>query len=467
MKDYYSFARTSIGFSHISSKKPCQDYSATFENDIASVIVISDGHGSNNFIRSDRGSKFACDVAVDAVIGFLQSLNLDNLENEFLRDDIVTQLCKYILLRWNSLVDEDATSNPFTEEDVEKVADKYKQRYLNGEAVEHAYGCTLILVIVTRDFCLAIRNGDGQCVAIDREGRFTTPIPWNDNCEFNVTTSLCDSEAIDNFRYYYSTDLPAAIFIGSDGVDDSYTSVEELYNLYRNICLHALNNGTETVAEQVEQLLPEITRRGSTDDVSIAGLINPAVLEDTRTAMEIALELHQMQMVEARKEQKKRIIIRDIKVAEKRKAKAIEQRNAVLKKFHGFKESQTGFLEQISIFRKKADACGESMTSLSQDEKQLADIINETDSEIARLRNELLALIGQTEASGVSDSDASLLAEPADVAVTEIDGLLDGNENVGVQPETDNTSEEQTAEPVIIPQEEVVETVEDDTTASE
>lgn len=467
MKDYYSFARTSIGFSHISSQKPCQDYSATFENDIASVIVVSDGHGSNNFTRSDRGSKFACDVAIDAVNKFLQSLNLNDLENEFLRDNIVSQLCKYILLRWNSLVDEDATSNPFTEEEVEKVTDKYKQRYLHGEAVEHAYGCTLILVIITQDFCLAIRNGDGQCVAVDREGCFTTPIPWNDNCEFNVTTSLCDSEAIDNFRYYYSTDLPAAIFAGSDGVDDSYTSVDELYNLYRNICLNALNDGPEAVAEQVEQLLPEITRRGSTDDVSIAGLINPAILKDARTAMEIALELHQIQVAEARKEQQKRIIIRDIKVAEKKKAKAIEQRREVLKKLHGFKESQTGFLEQISIFRKQADACGESMTSLSQDEKQLTDIINGADSEIARLRNELLALTGQTEASGMPDSNASMLVEPSDLAVTEIDGLLDCDEEVAVKPETDDTSEEQIVENAAIPEEDAVPPAEDDTSAPE
>lgn len=183
--------------------------------------------------------------------------------------------------------------------------------------------------------------------------------------------------------------------------------------------------------------------------------------------MEIALELHQMQMAEARKEQQKRIIIRDIKVAEKKKAKAIEQRRAVLKKLHSFKESQTGFLEQISIFRKQADACGESMTSLSHDEKQLTDIINGADSEIVRLRNELLALTGQTEASGMPDSNASMLVEPADVAVTEIDGLLDCDEEVTVKPETDNTSEEQTAEPVVILQGEVEEPAEDDTAAPE
>lgn len=446
MKDYYSFARTSIGFSHISSKKPCQDYSIQFQNDVASVIVVSDGHGSSNFTRSDRGSRFACEVTLEAVNEFLRDLNLNKLENDFLRDDVVTQLCKYILLRWNTRIEEDISNCPFTEEEVEKVADKYKARYLNGDAVEHAYGCTLIFGIITPDFFLAVRNGDGQCVTVNREGGFATPIPWNDNCEFNVTTSLCDQEAIENFRYYYSTNLPAAVFIGSDGVDDSYTSVEELYNLYRNVCLKALNDGVDGVADYVQQLLPEITKRGSTDDVSIAGLINPSILEETQTAMEIAIELRQMQLAEARREQQKRIIIRDIKVAEKKRAKAIAQREDVRQKLHGMQASQASFLEQISIFRRKADDCGERMSLLVQDEKQLADIINGADSDIARLKSELLALEGESTAANIADSRAPLTVEPVEEAVPEIDGLSDCDEPVAVEPETEDVPVEQDVE---------------------
>lgn len=438
MKDYYSFARTSIGFSHISSQKPCQDYSLQFQNDVASVIVVSDGHGSSNFTRSDRGSKFACEVTIEAVNKFLQDLNLNKLENDFFRDDVVTQLCKYILLQWNNRVDEDASNCPFTEEEIEKVADKYKTRYLNGDAVEHAYGCTLIFVIVTRDFCLAVRNGDGQCVTVGCDGGFATPIPWNDNCEFNVTTSLCDYEAIENFRYYYSTNLPAAVFIGSDGVDDSYTSVEELYNLYRYICLKALNDGVDKVEDYVEKLLPEITKRGSTDDVSIAGLINPPVLEGAQTAMEIAIELRRMQLAEVRREQQKRIIIRDIKVAEKKKAKAVAQRQDVRQKLQGMQASQTSILEQIPAFRRKADACGECMYSLVQDEKNLTDFINGADSDIARLNSELLALEGETESANVADFRAPLTVESVEKAVLEIDGLSDCDEPVAVEPETED-----------------------------
>ena len=57
MKDYYSFARTSIGFSHISSKKPCQDYSLQFQNDVASVLIIKHKAGILNRTQAENRGK--------------------------------------------------------------------------------------------------------------------------------------------------------------------------------------------------------------------------------------------------------------------------------------------------------------------------------------------------------------------------------------------------------------------------
>lgn len=436
MKDYYSFACTSIGFSHISSKKPCQDYSLHFQNDTASVIIVSDGHGSSNFTRSDRGSKFACEVSAEAVNEFLRDIDVCNLEDESLRDSVVAQLCKYILLKWNQRIDEDVSIHPFTEDEVEKVADKYRTKYLHREAVEHAYGCTLLIAIITKDYYLAIRNGDGQCVSVDRSGCFCTPIPWNDNCEFNVTTSLCDNEAIENFRYYYSSDLPAAIFIGSDGVDDSYSSIEELYNLYRNICLKALHEGTDVIPEYLEMLLPEITKRGSTDDVSIAGLINTSSLTDAQTTMEIAIELREHQMEEARRAQQKRILLRDIKMAEKKRSKAIAQRQEVRQQLQSLKGNRASILEQISIFRHKAVDYAKRISALVLDESQFTDVIAGADSEITRLTNELLALDEVKKATNVTDAGSSMAIEVVDEAVSSIDCLSGHEADTAIEPET-------------------------------
>lgn len=435
MKDYYSFAQTSIGFSHIAAQKVCQDCSMYDSSDDFSVIVVSDGHGSDNFTRSDRGSRFACEVALEAVQSFVQDLNLANLDNDFLRDDVVTQLCKYILLRWNARVDADAAADPFTEAEVEKVSDKYRTRYLKGEQMEHAYGATLILVILTRDFCLAIRNGDGQCVTVDRTGGFATPIPWNENCEFNVTTSLCDHEAIENFRFFYTTQLPAAVFIGSDGVDDSYASVEELYNLYRNICLKALNDGVETVEGYVGALLPELTRRGSADDVSIAGALNLQLLEEAKTPMEVALEVRQMRLEEERREQQLRILARDIKMAEKKRAKILAQRLEVQQKMQGVQASKRNFLEQILAFKRRADACEENMAELTADEKQLTDLIGDVDNEIAQLKEKLLTMNQQIQAAGKMDTREPVEVPSAQRAAEQIEEIPCSETQAAAEPE--------------------------------
>lgn len=408
MKDYYSFACTHLGFSHLSSKKPCQDYSMHMTGDDWSVAIVSDGHGSANFTRSDRGSRFACEATRDALQEFLREVNPEDLRNPATRDGIVIQLCKNILLRWNTRVDADVSDNPFTPEEVEKVADKYKNRYLNGDAVEHAYGATLIVAIVTKDFFLAIRNGDGQCVAADREGVFTTPIPWNDNCEFNVTTSLCDHEAIDNFRYCYSTELPAAVFVGSDGVDDSYTSVEELFHLYRSLCLRALDEGVETTEEYVAMLLPEITRRGSTDDVSISGLINVQMLQGARTAMEYAREQRQLRLAEEKRQQQRRILERDIKIAQKKRQKAQEQIRLVQEKIRRLNVDRSGYQKKLSQYMERLDAFDRDEPTLQESEAYYEGVIREADQKIQQLflqQQELQSQSVRKPANGFFDAE--------------------------------------------------------------
>lgn len=117
-----------------------------------------------------------------------------------------------------------------------------------------------------------IHIGDGKCVELLENGTLCEPIPWDEACEQNITTSICDSDAIEEFRYVIQKDFPAAIFIGSDGIDDSYSSEMELHELYRNIFIVFAEHSTEVGNNEVRDYLPKITRRGSGDDVSIAAL---------------------------------------------------------------------------------------------------------------------------------------------------------------------------------------------------
>ena len=101
-------------------------------------------------------------------------------------------------------------------------------------------------LLVTDEYSFGLQIGDGKCVYIDADGKFSEPIPWDENCQLNVTTSICDSDAIDEFRYFVTENTPTAVFIGSDGIDDSYASDEELYALYRSILKIFIENGLVT-----------------------------------------------------------------------------------------------------------------------------------------------------------------------------------------------------------------------------
>lgn len=408
MKEWVSFAHTSIGFSHIASNKVCQDYSRHHQDDTAVIAVVSDGHGSDNFTRSDRGSKYACDSAIEAVTEFLHEVDKSQLEDDSQRDSIVTQLCKNIILRWNERVEADASNQPFTEGEVEKVKEKYRVRYLNGTSVEHAYGCTLLIAIVTESFCLFIRNGDGECVTIDNNGELTTPIPWNENCEVNVTTSLCDDEAIKDFRYYYSSILPLAVFIGSDGVDNSYAAESELLHLYRVLCLKIVNDGPKLTIDFVKELLPELTKRGSADDVSIAGVFNAASLQNVKLVLEAAVESRRLRLEQENIKLQKRIIEKDIKVAERDRSRASERLLNIQKRRDEVENHRTSIFEQLSIFKKKADDLQEQSSSLRQEEDEIMDIVKKADEEIENLKRKLLDLDHVTEAESIPDAHEEL-----------------------------------------------------------
>ena len=187
------------------------------------------------------------------------------------------QLAKNILAKWYTAVDADLEKYPFSEEELSKVSDKYKKRYLSGQRQEKAYGTTLIAVCQTREYWFGIQIGDGKCVCISQDGSMHEPIPWDEDCQENITTSICDSEAIDEFRYCYMNECPAATLIGTDGIDDSYANTEELYVLYRSILAIFAEHGRETGESEIQAFLPGLSRKGSGDDVSIAGIVSASL----------------------------------------------------------------------------------------------------------------------------------------------------------------------------------------------
>ena len=309
----FAFSATETGYNHTRINKVCEDASDFYDDEKMHICVVADGHGSDNYPRTEFGSKFAVDAAIKNVIEFVNTAEksqvINDAENNFER---MNQLAKSILRSWYESVEEDYNKKPFTEKELEKVSDKYKNRYLSENIeerkVEKAYGCTLIIYVITDDYSFGMQIGDGKCVLIDENGQFLEPIPWDDDCQLNVTTSICDDDAIDEFRFYISDKMPTAVFIGSDGIDDSYANEEELYALYRSILKICIEHGDEVGKSEIREYLPVLTKRGSGDDVSMGLRINQKRAKSISLVFEMQIEVFKLTEELQDKKRKKDIV---------------------------------------------------------------------------------------------------------------------------------------------------------------
>jgi hypothetical protein len=255
---YRAFAYSATGDNHLKQNKVCQDYSIHHQDEKITIVTVADGHGSKAHFRSDRGARFACESAVKCIKTFCQR----NAKVSFpkLALSIVSEWKKQVMHDWNSTVPE--------------LCEEKTHLSMNPP---HIYGTTLIAAVVTKSFWFGLQIGDGKCIALCKDGSVSQPIPWDEDCYLNVTTSLCDSGAERRFRFFHSRELPAAVFIGTDGVDNSYPVYENethLSALYHTIAQNFTQEGFKNGSKQLAEFLPVLTKKGSGDDVSIAGFIN-------------------------------------------------------------------------------------------------------------------------------------------------------------------------------------------------
>jgi hypothetical protein len=292
------------------------------------------------------------------------------------------------------------------------VSEEAKKRYLRGDRTEEAYGTTLLAVCVTNNYWFGIHQGDGKCVCIDRDGKCREPIPWDERCFLNMTTSLCDKDAIDRFRYYFSTELPAAVFVGTDGVDDSYSG-EDLHALYRETCSAFYENGFDGGVQEIEVSLPIITEKASKDDISIAGIIDMEYLPTLIS-----------------------ILFPDRYKAHEEMA-ATAQKDKTAKTAETTETAETAETEETAGSADKespTEAAVEGETQIEAEEDAESEAESASEEEAAEVEEAQSNVIAEVEADGESDDDAAGL----DVA--------DSEDNVESQDDVPESEEDAEAE---------------------
>lgn len=292
----YAFNITERGFLHIKKDIPCEDSSGCFEDDDNryAIAVVADGHGDPACFRADRGSKFAVKACIDSLRGFAETILESKQEDEsssFIEklsygksaESTMRQLTNSIISRWGELVSDDLANNPCTETELLMAGDM-AELYRKGNKLLHIYGTTLIAALLVNDYLILIQQGDGRCDVFYEDGTVNQPIPWDDRCFENETTSLCDSDVVTSIRHCIisvKNNKPIACFLSSDGVEDSFINepMDGVHTFNRGLCAMFFTAGQERFLEELHSILPGFSESGSGDDVSVAGIFNVEKIE--------------------------------------------------------------------------------------------------------------------------------------------------------------------------------------------
>lgn len=247
----YVHNQTVKGASHADAGKECQDASLSWTDDELAIIVVSDGHSGEKHCNSATGAALACQITKDHLREFCS--NVDHEWQAHKPADTIKRLSASILAEWTHEIAE-----------LEEAADVV------------SYGCTLIAYAQTKYFWLALQIGDGRCVMQNRADEWIQPVPWDDRCFLNMTTSLCDENAANEFRIAYGDveSIPNAVFLCSDGIDGTFGIGELLYGFYTNIIKSIDDDGMENVVSQLPEVLSHYSKTVSRDDMSIAFVLN-------------------------------------------------------------------------------------------------------------------------------------------------------------------------------------------------
>jgi len=272
------FTATSIGASHLADGLPCQDAVTgrptpwTGRLHPLLVAAVADGHGHPIHFRSDRGARFAVEVACEVGLGLAD--RLDALSGT----EVVTlgheRLAPAIVEGWRSMVGGDVEREPLP------VA-----RGLGGTV---AYGSTLVVVVAGSRWVLIGQIGDGDVVATAPDGRTWAPVAADPEIVGPRTTSLCQPDPLRSFRIAVidRAQWPLlAVTLATDGFGNAQDQDPWQPGFGADLATLIRERGAEWVGRALPSWAERCaSTRGSGDDVTLAVLVLRPVAGPTPTA---------------------------------------------------------------------------------------------------------------------------------------------------------------------------------------
>ena len=419
---YDLFCKSVQGAGHIKNGKPREDYGIKRESELCKVFALGDGHGDSNCPRSELGSRYICEIAAEELVRFANDLSEHGWNSKLFDhaevDKLIKQLVTSIFGKWSCQVNDDFLQNPLTEKE-ETEAAEYIERYKKGERIEHAYGTTFIAGLMTDEYLLLLQQGDGRCVVFNQDGSVSQPIPWDNRCFANVTTSVCDIDAVQSCRYHVidlSQNRAIACIAGSDGVEDSFpSSMDKMHAYYRSILKIACEGGVEALENHLDLTLPSLSENGSSDDITICGVIDTELFAEKLDIMAIENEI---------------ITLRDkISSAQERIDSMTNKLNFLRMKYETVMHEYNEVSERYSAFMEEYESIQKDIASYEQSDTETEE---KEDSE-QNLVASAAAIFNNIKKKALSSSSLRCLQERLEQMTQEKERLENELEKVGLK----------------------------------
>ncbi len=436
MEKVYAFNETVRGHLHVMRDIPCEDYSCSFSDKDGRyyIAAVADGHGSDSCFRSSKGSKIACNVALETLKGFAESiLTSPEAEENFYRSSLsnatstevtLRRLTDIISAKWYDEVMADYKNNPPTEAEL----GDYAEMYADGKNSVHIYGTTLIAALMLPSYLILLQQGDGRCDVFYDDGTVNQPIPWDNRCQDTATTSLCDDDVARSFRSVainLKKENVIACYLGCDGVEDAYRDTYEdlgdthcemggVHTFYKYLTCKISDSQT-AFENDLKNFLTDFSkdgkfsRSGSGDDVSVAGIVDLNAISKFTDKFKFDVKLYDIEEQLFWKKDELRGKHRKHEILRKRMVDA-EYNCGVVNSEFNLQNNRLNNLKEL--INRKSQENFEYMNSVDEFENKFSELTSEDESD-SKLQQFIVGLTDKFKIKKIHHSGEQSLKEKA------------------------------------------------------
>lgn len=239
------------------------------------AVAVADGLGHAEGLRSDRGARFAVEIATGLAADHGTRLVEPSGREAFLRG-----VSGRLWAAWMLRVREDLAEDPIGQLDPAIATSLHG--LAAGSALEArpeiAYGSTVIAAVAMPGHLVVVQLGDGDVLVVHSDGRVTHPVGRDADLIGNQTWSLASSDAPRRFRTL-QLDLEATaqlVMVSTDGYKNSYRVESDFDQVGVELLEMLQAHGHDALAARLPGWLASTSEEGSGDDITVALLARTA-----------------------------------------------------------------------------------------------------------------------------------------------------------------------------------------------